>query len=76
MIYTDGKHLISDKSLRELHEFARVAGISVEGYRPHPRHPHYGLTAKWMLRKALCAGAEVVTSRGIVRILRNARGEA
>ena len=74
MIYTDGIHLISDTSQKDLHEFAQKIGLKVEWYQEHPRHPHYDITTKRMLRKALCAGAEVITSRDIVRIQRNTRG--
>ena len=74
MIYTDGIHLISDVSLQDMHAFAQKAGIPEERFRPHRRHPHYRLEQATEIRAALCAGAEGVSSRGIVKVLRNTRG--
>lgn len=73
MIYTDGLHLISDKSLHDLHAFAQKAGIPEERFRPHRRHPHYRLEQSSEIRAALVGGAEGVSSRGIVKVLRNTR---
>lgn len=58
MIYTDGVHLISDNNLDELHKFAITIGLKrhfYEGLRKN--HPHYDLTNKTILEKALTAGA-------------------
>lgn len=61
MIYTDGVHLISDNNLEELHEFALNIGLKrhfYEGVRKN--HPHYDLTNKKILIKAIDAGASVI----------------
>ena len=68
MVYTDKIHLVAD-SLDELHLFAKSIGLKrhfYEGVRKG--HPHYDLTNKYILTKALDAGAIIVNSREILRI--------
>lgn len=68
MVYTDNVHLVAD-SLDELHSFAISIGLKrhfFEGVRKG--HPHYDLTNKIILEKALIAGASIVSSREILKI--------
>lgn len=68
MIYTDKIHLVAD-TLEELHEFALKIGLKrhfYEGVRKG--HPHYDLTNKHILNKALEAGAKIVDKREILKI--------
>ncbi len=59
-------HLVSDASLDELHEFARRHGIPRRGFQGD----HYDIPEE--LRPELIAGgAEVVTSRELLRRLRS-----
>lgn len=39
MIITDGMHMVSTVSARELHEFARSMGITRWYFHRHRRHP-------------------------------------
>jgi hypothetical protein len=60
-------HLISDASLEELHEFADGNGIPQRGFQGD----HYDVPEE--LRPGLiAAGAQVVTSRELLRRLRSA----
>lgn len=73
MIYVDTRgHLISDKSLGELHKFARDIGLKCEWFQDH-RHPHYDCTTEQMITKAIMSGAEYVSVRALVSILRGRR---
>ncbi|GEM_PF-1401615 len=55
MVYTDGKLLVSDVSLTELHLFANNIGLKKKWFRDN-FIPHYGLAGS-MKRKALKFGA-------------------
>lgn len=68
MIYTDGVHLIADDEC-ELHTFAQSIGLKREWFQNH-RHGHYDLTTKRKRDEAIRRGARLVTSRGLIRILR------
>ena len=57
-------HMISDTSLEELHEFARLLGIPPRGFHGD----HYDLP-QHVRDEALRHGAVAVTSREIVRVL-------
>jgi hypothetical protein len=75
MIYTDGIHLIAD-TLPELHKFALSIGLKrhfFEGVKK--RHPHYDLTNEKIKAKALQAGAERISSKEIVSILKEKYGK-
>lgn len=66
MIYTDNIHLIAD-SLKELHIFAESIGLKrcyFHGMRKG--HPHYDLMNVDIRKKAIDAGANLVSSRFIV----------
>lgn len=68
MILTDGVHLISDRSLGELHAFARGIGLSRSWFQGgQRRHPHYDLTSKLKVGVALSWGAKRVTSRELIK---------
>jgi Protein of unknown function (DUF4031) len=57
-------HLISDASYEELHVFARAVGIPARGFE----RDHYDVPAE-MFERVVAAGAEVVSSREVVRRL-------
>lgn len=68
MVYVDKVHMVAD-TLTELHAFAEKIGLKrsyFEGVRKG--HPHYDLTNKSIMQKALDNGAEVVSSKKIVEI--------
>lgn len=65
-ILTDGVHLISTNGLDELHNFARQMGLRPSWFQDHPVHPHYDLTTKRALRRAIAKGALLVTSHELV----------
>ena len=67
-IYTDGIHLISDKSINELHRFARKIGLKPKWFQNHPKHPHYDLTTNRAKDRAINKGAIEITSRELVKI--------
>jgi hypothetical protein len=67
MIFTDGIHLVSDISLKELHCFADVVGLKREWFQDHDKHPHYDITTKRKLRCVLDAGAFLISSKELVK---------
>jgi hypothetical protein len=69
MIYTDGTHLIAD-SIYELHRFAQKIRLKREWFQEHPIHPHYDLTTKRVLERAISKGAIVVTKKELVNLYR------
>lgn len=69
-ILTDGVHLISDKSVDELHAFAQRIGLKRCWYQGmRKRHPHYDLTTENKLQQAIQAGARQVKSSDVVKAL-------
>ena len=58
-------HLVSDSTLDELHEFARLLGLRREWFQRRSI-PHYDLTGEYY-RLAIERGALLVSSREIVR---------
>lgn len=76
-LYVDGSHwwfrerhwchLVSDTSLDELHDFAASLGMTRRAFHGD----HYDLPDEYRAR-AVAAGAQEVTSRDVVRILRTA----
>ena len=60
-------HMISDVSLAELHAFAEMLGAPPRGFD----RDHYDVPAE-RFRMAVWLGAQVVSSREIVRLLRGA----
>lgn len=73
MIFTDGVHMISDTSVEELHEFAKVMELNRCWFH-NPREgrprPHYDLIRKGALGAAIEKGAAGVSPLDLVRILR------
>jgi hypothetical protein len=70
MVATDGVHLVADH-LDELHAFARRLGLRREWFQDGPR-PHYDLTTRRALERAVRAGAKRVSRRAAVRLAREA----
>jgi hypothetical protein len=60
-------HLVSDTSLHELHEFARILGIPARGFHGD----HYDVPEEHR-ELVVAAGAEQVTCRELLRRLRGA----
>lgn len=72
MIYVDNTgHMIGD-SLDELHKFAKKIGLKSEWFQDH-RIPHYDLTTKRMIFRALFNGATKVSTRKLIMIFRGAK---
>ena len=67
MILTDGKHLVSDTSLDELHRFARKIKLKKQWFQNHPQHPHYDLTTDRAVRRALDAGAKHMLQKELLK---------
>jgi hypothetical protein len=67
-VYTDGIHLVAD-SLDELHAFAHGIYL-VKGWFQDGRHPHYDLTTRRAVKRALRAGAVEVDKRTACAIAR------
>ena len=66
-IITDGVHLTSDESMLELHAFANHRlGLRRSWFQPHPIHPHYDLTTPNALKRAIAAGAVLLTPHEFV----------
>ncbi len=65
MIYTDGTHLVSD-SLQELHKFGSEIGLKRKWFQNRSRYPHYDLTTKRMVNKAVKNGAKLITKRELL----------
>lgn len=65
-ILLDNHHLVSDTSLKELHDFALRIGMKREWFQDH-RFPHYDVLSETKWLKAMSLGAQMVTSREIVR---------
>jgi hypothetical protein len=79
MIFTDGKHLISDDNVNELHEFAEMIGLKREWFqrfKPAKKkgkrenvsfRPHYDLFGG-KLQRAIRNGAMVIDKRSLALI--------
>ncbi len=69
-IFTDGVHLISDRSEAELHNFAQRVGLPRHKFHGAKKgHPHYDLPRKWF-PGILQAGVSPADRRDLVRALR------
>jgi len=66
-ILTDGTHLVSDESDEELHEFAAKLGLKRRWYQDKASRPHYDLMSRNAVRRAIDAGAILVTGRELLR---------
>lgn len=68
MVYTDKIHLVAD-SKRELHDFAFLIGLKRHFYEGTRKgHPHYDLTNKYIMKKAIENGAKIITSKELIII--------
>jgi len=65
MIITDGVHLASTESAKELHDFALRIGLKHEWFQSG-RRSHYDLTTKRMFYKAVAAGATILPTRQLI----------
>jgi hypothetical protein len=75
MIFTDGVHLVSDKSLEELHEFAQKLGLKRHWFQGGKRaHPHYDLTTQRKVNQAIELGAKKVTVKKVIAASYRRRG--
>jgi len=68
MIYTDGVYIISNISIEDLHDFAMCIGISGRYYRDKV-YPHYDIPTPVLRRKALFAGAKLISSVEMAHII-------
>ena len=74
MIFTDGTHLVSDKSTAELHEFAGRIGLKREWFQGHNQaSPHYDILARRIYQRAVKFGAIETDGKGVVYALRRWR---
>lgn len=72
MIITDGIHIIHRYGdVKELHRFARKAGINRCWFDANPRHPHYDKPKRMPLWKLVNAGAEYREARALAKMMRN-----
>lgn len=65
-------HWVSDSTLKELHEFASEIGLKRAWFQDKPNFPHYDLTTKNAIERAISAGATHISPKEIVRKLRHA----
>lgn len=70
--YGYAAHMISDVSIEDLHNFAKENGIHKRFYHSSKKHPHYDIIAE-NYNRAIKGGAVVVSSKEIIRILKNVR---
>lgn len=68
MIYTDGIHIVSDKSVLELHKYCEAVGIKRCWFHKGSRFPHYDIPKRRRGQEFM--GARVVTSREIVALMK------
>ena len=69
MIYCDKEgHLVSDLNLEELHLFAKKIGLKRHWFQDK-RLPHYDLIGQAMINKAIRAGASLVDSKTLIRVI-------
>jgi len=61
-------HLISSTSLTELHQFAKKIGLKPYWFQDH-KHPHYDLTTERKRQQAIEAGATLISSKELVKLL-------
>lgn len=74
MIFTDGVHLISNESLVELHDFARLIGLNPCWFHSRSRKKHYDLMRSLGNRnkvylKALINGANRCSKKELIHII-------
>lgn len=69
MILIDKRgHMVSTDDVKELHSFAEELGLRRGWFQSSVnfKHPHYDLTTKRMMNKAISMGAKEVSSRELV----------
>lgn len=71
MIYTDGIHIISDTSIDELHIFAEKISFKLEWFQNNNRHPHYDITTSKAKNRVIKAGAILISSKKLLKIIHN-----
>ena len=67
MILTDGRHLVSDVSLSELHTFVKQLGFKRKWFQNNLRHPHYDLTTNRALIRAMKQGVKRVSIKELLK---------
>jgi len=72
MIFTDGLHLMSD-NMEELHTFAKEIGLQRSWFQANPRHPHYDLLSKLMVKRALDKGAIKTTTKDMLEKIKGSK---
>ncbi len=68
-IYTDRTHLITTGNLEGLHAFAHSIGLKREWLQDKGRYPHYDLTTPRASARAQQAGAILINSHDLVKLL-------
>lgn len=68
-IVTDGTHLMCS-DVAELHRFARRMGLRRAWFQDSSDHPHYDLTTPRARRRALAAGARLVSIREVLALVK------
>ncbi len=67
MILVDNKgHMVSSKNENELHFFAKKIKLKRKWYQNKNKHPHYDLTTKRAITRALEAGAIKVSTKELI----------
>ena len=70
MVYTDGSHLIADE-IAELHTFALEIGLKKGWFKNIPRNPHYFVSSKRIMIKAVKHGAKKINGIELLQIVNN-----
>jgi hypothetical protein len=69
MILTDGTHLVG-YPLEKLHKLAESVGLKRSWYQDHPKHPHYDILSKDIMKKILLKGAVLATKKQIINFFK------
>ena len=67
-VYVDRLGHMKADTPEELHDFATRIGLKLSWFQDHPRHPHYDLTTKRMIDKAIKTGAKMISPKEMVRV--------
>lgn len=73
MVYTDGTHLVAD-TLDELHTFAQRMRLKRAWFQNHKRHPHYDLTTRRAVNRAIGRGAISVSVYRVLEVAHQLAG--
>jgi len=60
-------HMVATDNETELHKFARKMGLKKSWYQRRDSHPHYDLLNNKMIDQAIEEGAQLASSRRILR---------